>query len=1427
MFYQYIDENGTDEENGDNNAYSSFQTTLSKTSLNGKNAVNLVENHNLESAAEWSTKTIDDSSCSYSSGLSTNAYAGTKSFQLTINSITKTGGAGYYQPFYISDGAVQVGKTYTASAYINTSGFTRSSVADASRNYGASVMIRFTKSDGSTARTYSENIQKTDSAINGGWERAWVSFTIPADTTRIAMYLLARNGTGTVLFDCAQLEEGNIPSQYNLLQNNGFVYKTNNSPDGWTRYNLDSTDYATNDNQMMIHGSPSVKKGLYQNVTLSNASQDDTYIVSGWATADSVPRSSGANYLVYATVYFNSSGSTIYEQKVLSEFNYFYSGKQYTCSAFDLSSSEDPDAIPTSIRIVMCYYYEANTALFDSVNLVRSNEVNDFKKESKEYTYDSLGRIETYTDSAGTVYYYSYYSNGNLKSKLTSEGVGQHYANRDEETLTKEVFEDGSYVEYLYYSNWSLCQKTQKNADNSIITQVTYSLDGKISFERMENGSVYYYSYDQLGNLVSRQTIDNEGDTFSYYYYDKDNDGINETSVPNTELYEDGTQHIYTYYSDWSLCSETEMDANNNIITSTTYSTDGTIQSEQNESGAVYYYTYDSMGNILSKLTLDNRGDRYYYHYYDFNEDGVDESSKVYYEEYENDDWISYDYNDEVLTKKNESKNGKQRVIFYDIKGNTTSVQHNGFNYNYTYDVFGKPTSVKIGSQPIVTYSYRANNGSLQSATFGNGSTESYTYNEFGELKSRVLSGLGTFEYRYDSQGNPIYEEDSVNNQKTFFQVDDRGRYVGENVYIKTLTNAHANELYSYITVPDDEGRAVKKEVTANGTTVSIPYTYTELSNGNKTAKATWGGIRATTITTDPKGRMISRSLSSDSPATETFAYDDEEKLTTYTTGNDTYTYTYDANGNILKAKKNNVLRQSYKYDADGQLTRENNLDTNRTIVYTYDDGGNITQKKEYAYTTGTPGTVVNTINYSYDSIWCDKLTNYNGQSISYDAIGNPTTYRGATTTWFGRQMQSYSKGNTSVSYKYDSDGLRTQKTVNGTVYDYYYVDGRLVYEKRGDTLAFFYCYDADGNIALIRRVILSSGAVGNFYTILNDKGDVVGLRNYVGTVLARYNYDSWGKLMSITDGNGTALADGSFAHQMAFRYRGYYYDTETGLYYLQSRYYDPDTGRFINADSDKYIGKTEAVNTYNAFVYCDNDSINESDPTGYDLYHQVYSMYSGPYGFLGLGFYNPSAGNIFELFLDPWSTKKWCIQKLLGYTDLYDQMAWVMGCYIHCAKSQFDYQGKHWRVELWMGRYGISIGGEIGVYESEKPVFLDYYSCSSTYWKMNFTLYGYNKDKNIKILKMNSRGAGEWWLTGFKYNTNITAYPPYPMNLTMNATIDFKDRKMAALFLENLHPFGWTTTRIRKKQFTKFGTGVKVQWTSRGGRMNNHFKKV
>ena len=109
------------------------------------------------------------------------------------------------------------------------------------------------------------------------------------------------------------------------------------------------------------------------------------------------------------------------------------------------------------------------------------------------------------------------------------------------------------------------------------------------------------------------------------------------------------------------------------------------------------------------------------------------------------------------------------------------------------------------------------------------------------------------------------------------------------------------------------------------------------------------------------------------------------------------------------------------------------------------------------------------------------------------------------------------------------------------------------------------------------------------YYYVLNAQGDVVRIVNSSRSTVASYTYDPWGKIIS---------SSGTLADINPLRYRGYYYDSETGFYYLQSRYYDPEIGRFINADSYASTDATGLLST-NMFAYCENDPVNKSDPSG------------------------------------------------------------------------------------------------------------------------------------------------------------------------------------------------------------------------------------
>ena len=158
---------------------------------------------------------------------------------------------------------------------------------------------------------------------------------------------------------------------------------------------------------------------------------------------------------------------------------------------------------------------------------------------------------------------------------------------------------------------------------------------------------------------------------------------------------------------------------------------------------------------------------------------------------------------------------------------------------------------------------------------------------------------------------------------------------------------------------------------------------------------------------------------------------------------------------------------------------------------------------------------------------------------------------------WEGRQLKSAGKNGTSLSFTYDSEGIRTSKTVGSTTTKYLLNGTQILAQTtNGKTLCFF--YDQQGN-----RVGMTDGSNHFYYYIYNVQGDVIALADAsTGKLVVTYTYDAWGKLVELKDTTANSVGT-----QNPFRYRGYYYDAETGFYYVSSRYYDPEIGWWINAD--------------------------------------------------------------------------------------------------------------------------------------------------------------------------------------------------------------------------------------------------------------------
>ena len=319
-----------------------------------------------------------------------------------------------------------------------------------------------------------------------------------------------------------------------------------------------------------------------------------------------------------------------------------------------------------------------------------------------------------------------------------------------------------------------------------------------------------------------------------------------------------------------------------------------------------------------------------------------------------------------------------------------------------------------------------------------------------------------------------------------------------------------------------------------------------------------------------------------------------------------------DANGNIIAEYKQGIngaktLRYSYVYDELNQLVRVNDKVSNTTYTYTYDGAGNIVSKAEYIYTTDETITdePEKVVNYTYDTVWKDKLATYDGKEFTYDNIGNPLTFDGASFTWMGRELTQYTKDGKEITFKYDENGLRHRKIVkeNDVVveqYDYVWSDGSLISQTytsytdgvaTSDTAKFI--YDSWGTL---QGFILNNSET--YLYVKNLQGDIIAIVDEFGEVIVEYSYDAWGQVTFHETSLQNMTKASTLCFVSPFTYRGYCYDYDIELYYLQSRYYSAEIGRFINADT--YIDTGTGVLGMNMFAYCENNAVNRIDKDGF-----------------------------------------------------------------------------------------------------------------------------------------------------------------------------------------------------------------------------------
>lgn len=852
------------------------------------------------------------------------------------------------------------------------------------------------------------------------------------------------------------------------------------------------------------------------------------------------------------------------------------------------------------------------------------------------YTQKHLSQTVSISGSAGDSYVLSGWAKGNSVPLKTENGNARqfgmkltfHYTGEvpvDEETgeelpseVTVNFNPDSGYWQYA-----STPAVAAAAYDEITITLLydyncnTAYFDGIQLYKEVFGTS---YTYDDDGNVISTVDLQKKETT---YEYDQNN---------NLTAIMEGTKSKMTYtYDDW-----------HNVETATT------------ELDQVYTFEYDTYGNNIKvsitagnltvassaeytddghrlESTTDALGNTTYYGY------DADKGllNWVQYPEDDADSRTNYTYDEmfRMATAAATTDTGLALNAAYTYEdGMLKTIQTPSTTYTFTHGAFDLRENVMVGNRELAKYHYDLNHQLIE-LDYGNTDNVQYTYDTLGRVIRETYENEDCVTYSYDNDGNLATVFDSATGITTTYYYDLLGRALyytkqganlSQTVYytydaennLESLTETVGNSTQGYVYTYDNANRI--RTVTVNGTTVTYHYEEDNELGRLEEKVTTQGDIEVKREAYTYRDWTDSEGVARTTSQLASYAVTAGGTTTTWT-------YTYDANGNILTIS-DGTNTTSYVYDSANQLVRENNQAEGYTHTWEYDNAGNILNRKEYAYTTDDLANItpVDTVNYTYGDTgaapevgngelpiipwsdetatnpdaWGDLLTAYDDSAITYDGIGNPLTWGNRTFTWeHGRQLASLTENGTTWSYTYGADGLRTSRTDGTTTYSYVYNGSQLVQMTVGENTLRF-TYDAAGTPLSVNY----NGTT--YYYVTNIQGDVVAIVNASGVEQVRYTYGVWGQLLSTTGTLATTLGADN-----PLRYRGYVYDTETALHYLQSRYYDPTVGRFINADIFAATGQGFSGN--NMFSYCGNNPVMRSDVSGnwWDIFWDVVSL--------------------------------------------------------------------------------------------------------------------------------------------------------------------------------------------------------------------------
>ena len=620
------------------------------------------------------------------------------------------------------------------------------------------------------------------------------------------------------------------------------------------------------------------------------------------------------------------------------------------------------------------------------------------------------------------------------------------------------------------------------------------------------------------------------------------------------------TTTSYEYFADGELKKKyvEYTDVNNTNRTSVLYEAalDSDEKYIERKTQEYQSYDYDCTQYLITKKTINT----YHNNNYSNSSSSINYSQNGFLDglnkiEFKDDSYVRGEHNSS-LSNNNQTISIDDTITFYrivsDIGNQTTTIRiYNGSNY---VDIV---STTKTGQSKQVTYNTSFNNSS---------SSQTYLeeYNVYHQITSQKVDGDTVVTYVYEdnvleSQSSARLAsviDDFIDKTSMFYYNDETGKLIKAQMgdyyceyhnlaeYSETTINYSNQEQYKVRNNESMIATVVGNEIIKSS---FVQYTFDSLSRVYK------------------KTRMFAAHYFD-----ETFAYSPlfPSYVESYNYGN-VYTenYQYDLTGNLSRittAYNNSTSVASYTYDYFGRIMSEYNAALNINRSYSYDNTGRM------IYFGGSP--------MSYDDR--GRLVSFGNNTYQYDEYGN-------------RRIKNlninfqYTRGNLLLmagfnSFKYDYLGRRYSKNgSDGIIHTYYYEGSKLVGEDRSDGIKLRFFYDKIGLCGF--RYIASNSQFADCYYVRNAFNDIVGIANGT-TILVRYIYDAWGNHQIIDNTNINLGAINPF------RYKSYYFDSETNLYYLNSRYYDPEIGQFISPDKS-LLQDFESLGGINFYLYKDNKS--------------------------------------------------------------------------------------------------------------------------------------------------------------------------------------------------------------------------------------------